>query len=456
MSRVSAFAFSTCFTALILLALTLPAHAAAPTITSFTPTSGPVGTAPVTITGTDFTSGSLSVKFNGTSALTKTFVNSTTVTAKVPSGATTGPISVTVTGGTATSVANFYLPPTVGTVTNGAVGAVVTIPGTNFTGATVVAFNGTSASNFTVVSNTSITATVPEYATTGKISVTTPGGTATSSGNFAVNYDAPTITSFTPVGGVAGTTPVTITGTGFVSVLSLAFNGTNAPTFTVDSNTSITVTVPISATSGIISVTTPGGTATSVSFAVYVATSLQVNVTAGDLYAHPRSGITLNYILSGPQYYTGTLPVGGGEITDIMPGSYHLTITGGHWLKRTITGITVDGVNVINTSLANGDADGGNSVNLFDFTVLDSKFRSDVDTMADLDGDGHVNLMDYVIIDKNFGALGDTNNPIDGAEMVWVPAGDFTMGDDTPVTSRFAHTVTLDGFWMYKYEVTVA
>jgi hypothetical protein len=78
---------------------------AAPTITSFSPTSGPVGSS-VTITGTNFT-GATSVTFNGVSA---TFiVNSagTKITATVPTGATTGPISVTTAGGTATTTSNF-------------------------------------------------------------------------------------------------------------------------------------------------------------------------------------------------------------------------------------------------------------------------------------------------------------------------------------------------------------
>jgi IPT/TIG domain len=63
--------------------------------------------------------------------------------------------------------------------TSGPVGATVTINGTNFTGATSVKFNGVSAT-FIVNSATKITATVPTGATTGRISVTTPGGTATS------------------------------------------------------------------------------------------------------------------------------------------------------------------------------------------------------------------------------------------------------------------------------------
>jgi hypothetical protein len=76
----------------------------APTITSFSPTSGPVGSS-VTITGTNFT-GATSVKFNG---VTATFIvnSATKITATVPTGATTGPISVTTAGGTATSTSNF-------------------------------------------------------------------------------------------------------------------------------------------------------------------------------------------------------------------------------------------------------------------------------------------------------------------------------------------------------------
>ena len=76
----------------------------APKLTSFTPTSGPVGTT-VTLTGTHFT-GATKVAVHGASAVFS--VNSATkITATVPSGATTGTIAVTTPGGSATSTASF-------------------------------------------------------------------------------------------------------------------------------------------------------------------------------------------------------------------------------------------------------------------------------------------------------------------------------------------------------------
>ncbi len=68
---------------------------------------------------------------------------------------------------------------------SGPVGTVVTIKGTNLTGATKVTFNGTSA---TITSDTATTikAKVPAKATTGAIQVTTPNGTVTSTSNFTV------------------------------------------------------------------------------------------------------------------------------------------------------------------------------------------------------------------------------------------------------------------------------
>ncbi len=69
--------------------------------------------------------------------------------------------------------------------TVGKVGTAVRILGSGLTGSTSVSFNGTAAT-FTVVSATEITTSVPTGATTGKITVATPGGTLTSNVSFQV------------------------------------------------------------------------------------------------------------------------------------------------------------------------------------------------------------------------------------------------------------------------------
>lgn len=76
-----------------------------PTVTSFTPTSGPYGTS-VVITGTNFT-GVTAVTFGGVAATAYTVDSPTQITATVPKGAVTGPIAVTNAAGTGTSASNF-------------------------------------------------------------------------------------------------------------------------------------------------------------------------------------------------------------------------------------------------------------------------------------------------------------------------------------------------------------
>jgi hypothetical protein len=158
---------------------------------------------------------------------------------------------------------NPVTPPSITSFTpiSGAAGTQVTIAGANFIGITGVAFNGTAAAGFTVDSNTQLRANVPAGATTGKISVTNSAGTALSAANFTVTVP-PTITSFTPSSGPAGT-EVTITGSSLTGTSGVAFNGTAAASFTVDSNTQLRANVPAGATTGKISLTNSNGTALS-------------------------------------------------------------------------------------------------------------------------------------------------------------------------------------------------
>jgi len=233
----------------------------APAIDTFNPGSGSPGTE-VIMTGSGFT-GVSDVTFNGVAG---TFVvdSNTQVRATVPLIATSGPIWVSNAAGNAATAADFLvlMVPSITSFnpTSGLVGSEVTLTGTRFTDAAAVRFNGTPAS-FTFVSDGELKATVPDGATTGKISVTNPAGTATSTADFVVILP-PTISSFTPTSGPVGTS-VTITGTNFSTATAVAFKGTPATAFAVNSSTQITATVPTGATTGKISVTNPAGTATS-------------------------------------------------------------------------------------------------------------------------------------------------------------------------------------------------
>ncbi len=47
-------------------------------------------------------------------------------------------------------------------------------------------------------------------------------------------------------------------------------------------------------------------------------------------------------------------------------------------------------------------------------------------------------------------------NERDGAELIWIPAGEFLRGSDKCADERPQRKVTLDGYWIYKHPVTLA
>jgi uncharacterized repeat protein (TIGR03803 family) len=148
------------------------------------PTSGKVGSS-VGIFGQGFT-GTKAVSFNGVNA-TPLSVTNTYLTVTVPSGAKTGTVTVVRPSGNLNSVQQFKVTPTISSFSpsSGKVGTIVTISGTGLTQTTKVTF-GVKAATFKFISDSKVTATVPSGATTGKITVTTAGGSATSSGTFTV------------------------------------------------------------------------------------------------------------------------------------------------------------------------------------------------------------------------------------------------------------------------------
>jgi DNA-binding beta-propeller fold protein YncE len=243
-----------------------------PVVTGITPAYGPItGGAVVTITGSGFT-GATNVTFGTTAATSFTVINDTSITATAPAEIA-GTVDVMVTtpnGISATSASDQYtygapavtgITPAYGPITGG---AVVTITGSGFTGATNVTFGTTAATSFTVINDTSITVTVPaEIAGTVDVTVTTPGGTSTISPADKYTYSAiPAVTGISPtIGPTSGGTSVTITGICFTGATNVTFGTTAATSFTVINDTSITATAPAEIVGTVdVTVTNPLGT----------------------------------------------------------------------------------------------------------------------------------------------------------------------------------------------------
>jgi chitodextrinase len=233
---------------------------AAPTISSFSPSRGAIGST-VTINGSGFT-GATQVSLCLVPT-TYTVLSATTVTATVPAGACDGLWRVTTPAGTGVSGLAFTsTSPTLSTFSpsTGGVGSTVTISGTNFTGATQVSLCLVQTT-FTLVSATTVRAAVPSGACDGRWRITTAAGTAASDQTFTVTQGSLAITGFSPATGAVGST-VTINGSGFngATQVSLCLVPT---TFTLVSATTITAAVPSGACDGLWRVTTSAGTAAS-------------------------------------------------------------------------------------------------------------------------------------------------------------------------------------------------
>ena len=224
-------------------------------IAGFSTTQGPAGIQ-VTIYGTGFNLGTNTVTFNGVTA-TIISATATQLIVIVPSGTSSGPVSVSNSGGRAT-----------------AANLVVVVPMDDGFDVIPIVPTGTATTNFTILSSS----------------------------------NTPTISGFTPALGPAGTT-LTISGNNFqlIGQDNVVVNQTSAP-LSAASATSLSAAVPGNASSGLISVTTPYGTAISNStFYVvppgYQATS--VGIMGPISVGSPTSfGLTANRI--SIQTFTGT------------------------------------------------------------------------------------------------------------------------------------------------------
>ena len=289
-----------------------------PTIFGFSPGAGPVGSS-VTITGANFNVGTPVVRFHGVASTSISAVSFGQLSAVVPAGATTGPISITTTDGSYTNSSTFYLPASITsfTPTNSAPGTTVTITGQNLLGTTNVSFNGTAATFIPPVNNTTLQATVPANVTTGPISVTTPAGATNSTGLF---YAVPIITGFAPAHGLPGTN-VTITGLNLLGATAVKFNNVLASSDPATNNTSIQAVVPTNAQTGPITVTTPAGTAMSTnSFVLDYNSDVAVSLTATPAPVFVGSNLVYTIVITN----NGPLAAPNVSLTNTLPSSVTL------------------------------------------------------------------------------------------------------------------------------------
>jgi hypothetical protein len=259
-----------------------------PTLTAIAPAAGVQGTTvAVTLTGTNFTAGSVVlVSGNGINQFGLVEVSATQLTTniQISGSATLGARNVTVsTSGGVTAPVTFTIvakppAPTLTSISpnSGTRGSTVTVTltGTNFSAAGLavnVSGSGVTPINVTYVSPTQVKADFvigPNANTNNRnVTVTTSGGTSGSRTFTVSNPPRPTLASIAPTVGTHGTNvTVTLTGTNFTSTgTSINVTGTGVVA-TVTSVTPTQIVATFAITSGAlhtaraVNVTTPGGT----------------------------------------------------------------------------------------------------------------------------------------------------------------------------------------------------
>ncbi|RSK46105.1 IPT/TIG domain-containing protein [Hymenobacter perfusus] len=260
----------------------------APTIASFTPTSGATGTT-VTLTGTNFT-GAYAVVFNNVVAAAFTVNSATSITATVPAIATSGSVKVFTSGGVATG--STFTVQAAATVP-AAVSQPILTPGNTLAGVqwAAPADGGAAITQYKVEYKAGTDLGWTIFGTTAGLSLSVTGlvnGTAYDfrvSAMNSIGYGPPslvatttpvaqilppTITGFSPSSAEPGIT-VSVTGTN-LSTATVKLNG-GAPIAPVSASSSqLLFVVPAGSTTGALSVTNSAGTATGGTFTVNAAT----------------------------------------------------------------------------------------------------------------------------------------------------------------------------------------
>jgi hypothetical protein len=207
---------------------------------------------------------------------------------------------------------------------SGAVGTAVTITGTNLIGTSAVAFNGTAAA-YTVDSATQISTTVPAGATSGTVSATTAGGTATSPGNFTVSS---VVHWINPAGGNWNTGVNWSTGLAPSAADNVAIDASGTYTVNLDVNPSFNSLIVGGGATGTQTLDLGSGHTTSFPNASTIASSGVLTFSNGTLSG--AGGLTVNGTMnwSGDSTINTSVNVASGA-TFTMSGSGTRQIDGG-------------------------------------------------------------------------------------------------------------------------------
>ncbi len=234
--------------------------ASSPSVSGLSVSSGSTGGGTlVTISGSNFT-GASAVKFGSVQVGSFTLLNDgSIVVAATPEPSGTIDVTVATPSGTSSTGSADHFTYTSATapavsgldVTSGSTtgDTLVTILGSNFTGATSVSFGSVSATGFVVNSDSSISVYAPAQAAgTVDITVSTYAGTSSTSSADHFTYTipgVPSVSSLSPSSGsTAGGTLVTLSGSGFTDASAVTLNGNTISDFTVNSDNQITLIMP--------------------------------------------------------------------------------------------------------------------------------------------------------------------------------------------------------------------
>jgi len=364
-----------------------PTFTVDPVITSFTPTTGPVG-ATLTVKGTGFDTASR-VTFGGGVTATPTNVTTTSLKVVVPQGVDVGPLDVhtDAAGNSLPSSATFTPTATISSISpgGGAAGSSVEIDGAGFTGVTDVKFGSMSVDSFNVVNNgTTIDTTVPVGATDGVITVVRSAAptTLTSAASFSIL----SVTSLSATDVHEGDT-LTINGTHLGNATGVSFTGAHGQvTPTNVTNSSLDVVVPAGASNGVLTVTTSDfGDVTTPSITI-----LPPEIDSISFTGYSSSGSMLQ--IDGVGFTgLGTVTIGG---TDVTEDEYSASASSIEVLlpyNFAFNGGGTSGTVVVHTDAGDSNASGTTvykhtavTVNYFDTTAPGSWTHAEAQAAAEL------------------------------------------------------------------------